>query len=107
MPELIFVLPDGSRHGFDAPAGMSLMQAATSQGVAGIVAECGGSGICATCHVQVDASWIERLPPPDRNEHDLLEFVATGREKGSRLACQIQLTPELDGLTVTVPERQY
>lgn len=107
MPDLTFLLPDGRELGFEAPDGVSLMQAATGQGVDGIVAECGGSGICATCHVIVDDAWIARLPPPEPHEDELLELVATGREPGSRLSCQLRLGPELQGLRVRVPERQY
>ncbi|MBL8331662.1 MAG: 2Fe-2S iron-sulfur cluster binding domain-containing protein, partial [Rubrivivax sp.] len=62
MPDITLVLPDGQAEGFEAPDGVSLMQAATGRGVDGIVAECGGSGICATCHVIVDPAWVDRLP---------------------------------------------
>lgn len=107
MPDITLVLPDGQAEGFEAPDGVSLMQAATGRGVEGIVAECGGSGICATCHVIVDPAWVDRLPPPSADESALLELVAVGRQPGSRLSCQIRLGPELQGLVANVPERQY
>lgn len=107
MPDITLILPDGQAEGFEAPDGVSLMQAATGRGIDGIVAECGGSGICATCHVIVDAGWIDRLPPPGPDEATLLELVAVGRQPGSRLSCQVRLGPELQGLLATVPERQY
>ena len=107
MPSILLKLPDGSEQRVSARDGLTLMQVATGQGVDGIVAECGGSGICATCHVVVGEAWIDRLPAPDGNEQALLDLVATGRQPGSRLSCQIRLTPDLDGLVVTVPERQY
>ena len=107
MPDIHIILPDGSEEGFEAPDGVSLMAAATGRGVDGIVAECGGSGICATSHVYVDEAWITRLPPPEPHELDMLDATAAERRPGSRLSCQIVLGPELQGLRVTVPDRQY
>lgn len=85
---------------------MTLMQVALQNNVHGIDAECGGSCSCATCHVYVDAAFVERLPAPDEMEAELLEGVAARRELGSRLGCQVVLTPELEGVIVRVPERQ-
>lgn len=107
MPDIVFFHPDGTEQGFEAPAGVSLMAAATGHGVEGIVAECGGSLACATCHVYVDAAWFGRLPAPQRDELAMLECTAAERRPTSRLACQIRLTDALQGLSVTVPERQY
>lgn len=107
MPDLTFVLPDGRQLGFEAPVGVSLMQAATGHGVEGIVAECGGSLRCATCHVVIDPAWAARLPAPSADEASMLELVAAGREPTSRLSCQIRLGPEHDGLVARVPDRQY
>lgn len=107
MPDLHFTLADGSAFGFEAPDGVSLMAAATGAGVPGIVAECGGQLRCATCHVIVDPAWAGRLPPPSADEQAMLELTATPREAGSRLACQLQLTPALQGLAVRVPATQY
>jgi ferredoxin, 2Fe-2S len=107
MPDITFILPDGSERGFEAPDGVSLMAAATGVGVDGIVAECGGSAMCATCHVYVDDAWAPRLPAPSDNERAMLDCTAAPRQPGSRLSCQIQLTPALHGLVVRVPARQY
>lgn len=107
MPDIRFIHPDGREEGFEAPDGVSLMQAATGHGIDGIVAECGGSGICATCHVWVDPAWAARLPPPDANERDMLEHTAAERRPESRLSCQIRLHAGLQGLLVCVPDRQY
>lgn len=107
MPDLHFILPDGGEFGFEAPEGVSLMQAATGQGVPGIVAECGGQARCATCHVYVDEAWAARLPPVQADEQAMLECTAAERRPTSRLACQIQLTTDLQGLRLQVPERQY
>jgi len=107
MPDISFLQPDGTEFGFEAPEGVSLMQAATGQGVAGIVAECGGQARCATCHVYVDDAWAGRLPPPGPDELAMLECTAAERRPTSRLACQIRLAADLQGLQVQVPERQY
>lgn len=106
MPDLRFIHSDGSEEGFEAPEGISLMQAATGRGVQGIVAECGGQLNCATCHVYVHEDWAGRLPPPKDDELAMLDCTAAERRPTSRLSCQIRLTADLQGLTVTVPERQ-
>ena len=106
MPDITFVLADGSTHGLEAPEGASVMAAATGAGVPGILAECGGSAICATCHVYVDAAWANKLPAPLANELEMLECTAAEREPNSRLSCQIKLTSTLNGLVVRIPERQ-
>lgn len=89
----------------DAAAGQSLMAAAKAQGVAGIEAICGGSMVCGTCHVYVDADWFDRLPAASAAE---LEMAACGLDPRptSRLACQIALTEDIDGLVVATPEAQ-
>lgn len=106
MPDITLILADGSRRGLEAPEGASLMAAATGAGVPGIVAECGGSAMCATCHVYVDPSWVDKLPAPLANELEMLECTAAERQPTSRLSCQIKLTAALQGLVVRVPARQ-
>lgn len=106
MPDITFIHPDGTREGFEAPEGVSLMQAATGHGVAGIVGECGGSAMCATCHVYVDPAFADQLNPPLPNELEMLECTASERRPTSRLSCQIRLSAALQGLTVELPERQ-
>ena len=106
MPDITFIHANGTEQGFEAPAGVSLMQAATGAGVDGIVAECGGSAMCATCHVYVDPAWFDRLPAPLPNELEMLECTAAEREPTSRLSCQIKLTTALQGLVVRIPDRQ-
>lgn len=107
MPDITLITADGQTHAFEAPDGVSLMAAATGAGVPGVVAECGGQLRCATCHVVVDAAWIDRLPAPSADEHAMLALTAMPREAGSRLSCQVVLGPALQGLVVQVPERQY
>lgn len=107
MPDITLVTADGTEHGFEAPDGVSLMQAATGHGVPGIVAECGGQGICATCHVHLDAAWIDRVPPASADERAMLACTASPADACSRLSCQVRLTPDLQGLRAQVPDRQY
>jgi ferredoxin, 2Fe-2S len=90
-----------------ARAGQTLMQAAVGAGVDAIAADCGGTLSCATCHVYVAPEWAARLPAPGDEEIGMLEFTAAPRRATSRLSCQITLGPELEGLTVELPERQY
>ena len=105
MPKIIFIDPNGVQKVVDTTPGHSLMQAAVQNGVPGIEADCGGSCACATCHVYVDETWIDRLPPAGRSERDMLEFALDARDN-SRLTCQIPVTDELDGLILRVPYEQ-
>jgi len=104
MPRLTFVLRDGSRREVEAPEGLSVMEAAHRFDV-DIEGACGGSLACATCHVIVDQEWFDRLPPASDNEEDLLDMTF-GVARTSRLSCQIVMTPELDGLVVSLPPRE-
>jgi len=106
MPQITFIRADGGRQSLEASEGVSVMQVAMGAGIPGIVAECGGSAMCATCHVYVDAAWADRLPAPLGNELEMLECTAAEREPTSRLSCQIKVTAALDGLLVRIPERQ-
>ena len=106
MPDITFILADGRELGLTAEDGVSVMAAATGAGIPGIVAECGGSAMCATCHVYVDEAWIDQLPAPLANELEMLECTAADRQPNSRLSCQIKLSPALQGLVVRVPDRQ-
>ena len=106
MPRIHLILPDGTPRSLDAPVGHRLMQVAMNADVPGIVAECGGSAMCATCHVYVDHAWVSRLPPPLANELEMLECTASERRPESRLSCQIELDADLDGLVVRIPETQ-
>jgi ferredoxin, 2Fe-2S len=106
LPDIVFIHPDGTRQGFEAPVGVSLMQAATGVGVRGILADCGGSLMCATCHVYVEPAWMGALPPPQADELDLLDCTSSERRPTSRLSCQIRLDADLDGLTVSLPQTQ-
>lgn len=106
MPRIVFVQADGREQSVQAVVGASAMQTAMSAGVAGIVAECGGSAMCATCHVYVDPAWIDQIPAPLANELEMLECTAADRLDNSRLSCQIKATEALDGLVIRIPDRQ-
>ena len=106
MPKVTYRHADGKETTLDVPAGWSLMEAAIQNDIDGIVAECGGGCACATCHVYVDAEFADRLPPISDMEGDMLECTAAERQAGSRLSCQIQVSNELDGLCVSIPDRQ-
>jgi ferredoxin, 2Fe-2S len=106
MPEVTLIDASGLSRTLQVPEGQSLMQAAVSAGVRGIVGECGGSAMCATCHVYVDEAFNDRLPVPLDTELEMLECTASERLPGSRLGCQIRLSAALDGLVVRLPERQ-
>jgi 2Fe-2S ferredoxin len=105
MPKVIFVAQDGTRHSMEAD-GESLMQVATGNGIDGIIGECGGNCMCATCHVYVAEADLARLPPQSPEEDALLDGTAAERRPNSRLGCQIRMSASLDGLTVFIPERQ-
>jgi len=107
MPQITYTDCEGQVRTVTATVGDSVMETAVRNGVPGIVAECGGSLSCATCHVIVAADWAARLPPPAADEAAMLEMTAAAREATSRLACQILLQPALDGLRVRLPDRQY
>lgn len=87
---------DGTQHTIDATDGESIMLAIRNAGV-DIAAQCGGCCACATCHVYVEADWIDRLPPNSEDEAAMLD-IAMERGPLSRLSCQIKASAELDGL---------
>ncbi|MGV7212715.1 2Fe-2S iron-sulfur cluster-binding protein [Bradyrhizobium sp. UFLA05-112] len=106
MPAITFIHSGGKSERIDVSDDESAMQAATRHGLDGILAECGGNAMCATCHVYVDDGWLARLPAMADDEDALLDGAAAERTANSRLSCQIKITPELDGLVLRLPERQ-
>lgn len=102
MPMIIFVEPDGTRREVSAHPGESLMVAATRANVAGILAECGGSAMCATCHCYlIDGD----VPVPEALEAETIEFVAQNTQATSRLTCQVTVTEGMTGLVMQVAPR--
>jgi ferredoxin, 2Fe-2S len=106
MPTVIFILPTGEPRAVDVAAGTTLMNAAVKNGVDGIIGECGGVCMCATCHVYVREEFLDKLPPIQDTEEAVLEVTNAERLPNSRLSCQIKMTDQLDGLTVQVPPSQ-
>ncbi len=106
MPTITYVEAGGNATTLDLPEGWSLVQGALANNIPGILAECGGSCSCATCHCYVDEARLAELPPPAENEAAMLDFVAAERRPNSRLACQIRATAALDGLVVHLPDTQ-
>ena len=105
MPKIVFTDHEGAVRSVDADAGITLMEAARNNDIPGIVAECGGMCACATCHVYLGADWFDRVGPIGADEEPMLEFIED-RRATSRLACQIELTTDLDGLEVETPADQ-
>jgi len=106
MTAITFIHPDGRKERIDAGDAESVMLAATAQGVEGILAECGGNAMCATCHVYVEDGWLDRLPAMGDAEDALLDGAAAERLPNSRLSCQIKISQALDGLVLRLPDRQ-
>ncbi|WP_336099073.1 2Fe-2S iron-sulfur cluster-binding protein [Roseovarius sp. CH_XMU1461] len=106
MTKIHFQHPDGSVTEIEGTDGDSVMQTALDNDVDGIVAECGGSAMCATCHVYVVPEWRDKLPAMNETEDAMLESASEERTEGSRLSCQIPLSPDLNGLRVILPATQ-
>lgn len=106
MARIRYVEANGTAHDVEVAPGVTLMRAAVDRLIPGIEGDCGGLCACGTCHVYVPPEWQARCGRPDELETGMLEFAFDVREN-SRLACQIEVTEELDGLVVHMPERQY
>ena len=105
MAKITYKLHTGEQHVVDAENGSTVMEGAIRNAVPGIEAECGGACACATCHLYVDEEWISVVGTAEPMEEDMLDFAYDVRPT-SRLSCQIRVSDELDGLVVTIPERQ-
>lgn len=101
-----FVEANGDRREVDAVDGQSVMQAAVSSLVRGVVGECGGDLSCATCHVFVDEAWAGRFDAPGSDELDMLDATSEEPTDCSRLSCQLRLDHRHDGLVVHLPRTQ-
>jgi ferredoxin, 2Fe-2S len=108
MPKITYIEYNGREHRVELPVGRSVMRGAVDNNIPGIDADCGGECACATCHVYVDAAWLEKtgLPAPGSQEASMLSFAATA-QPNSRLSCQITASEALDGLIVRMPEGQH
>ncbi len=106
MVKITYVEWDGTRHEIDVAPGLTVMEGARDNDVPGIDADCGGACACSTCHAYVDPAWVEKIPPKDAMEEDMLDFAYETDPTRSRLTCQIKVTADMDGLVVQLPERQ-
>ena len=102
MVQVTFIEADGTRRAIEAPVGEPLMYPARNAGVKGIIAECGGSAMCATCHCYVVSAAEGALAAPRQDEADTVEFNAHEPRENSRLTCQIIVTEALEGAVFQV-----
>ena len=105
MPKITYIENSGNSHLIEVANGLSVMEGAVQNNIPGIDADCGGSMACATCHVYVKEEWFDKVPKKEDGEEDMLD-MAYEPNKFSRLSCQLIITDELDGLIVTMPEKQ-
>ena len=105
MPKINYKDNQGNLKTIAVENGLSVMEGAIQNAISGIDADCGGSMACATCHVYVEEKWLDKLPKPEDAEVDMID-MAYEPKKNSRLSCQLIVSDELEGLTVTTPEKQ-
>jgi len=105
MAKITFIDSKGAPRTVEGDIGATVMETAIKNAIPEIEAECGGACACSTCHVYVDEAWREKTGEPTPMEEDMLDF-AYEVKPNSRLSCQMKITDELDGLTVTTPSRQ-
>jgi len=106
MPKVTFVYADGRQETVSANAGDTILQLAMGKSVDGIIGECGGSLMCASCHVFVDPEFYDIVGEASTSEDEMLDVTAAERRATSRLGCQVVLTEEMDGLILHLPETQ-
>ena len=105
MPKISYILDDQSIETVEVANGLSVMEGAVQNDIPGIDADCGGGMACATCHVYVKEEWFDKLPKKEDGEEDMLD-MAFEPKQNSRLSCQVLVSDELDGLTVSIPSKQ-
>ena len=105
MAKIIYKDSQGNSKTISVENGLSVMEGAIQNDISGIDADCGGAMACATCHVYVEEKWLDKLSKAEDAEVDMID-MAYEPKKNSRLSCQLIVTDELEGLTVTTPEKQ-
>ena len=105
MPKIKYIEHNGNSKTIEVDNGLTVMEGAVQNNIPGIDADCGGSMACATCHVYVENSWLNKIPKAEDAENDMID-MAYSPKKNSRLSCQIIVSEELNGLIVTTPEKQ-
>ncbi|OXR49013.1 MULTISPECIES: 2Fe-2S iron-sulfur cluster-binding protein [unclassified Pusillimonas] len=106
MAVVKYISADGAVTEIDVSPGVNLMQAAVNGGVVGIVGECGGSAMCATCHVYVDENDMGKFDAANAPEQEMLECTTSPLKPTSRLSCQLVIKDDCDTITVHLPETQ-
>lgn len=106
MPTITFAQPDGTEQTLKVADGTTLMRAAVSNSVDGIVGECGGQAMCATCHVYIRPDYAGNLPALSEDEDEMLDCTTAERTENSRLGCQVAMGPSLNAIVVDVPADQ-
>ncbi|PJJ45423.1 2Fe-2S ferredoxin [Glutamicibacter mysorens] len=106
MPTITFTQNDGTSQEVEVAEGTSVMRAALSNSIAGIVGECGGQAMCATCHVHIRPEFATQLPPLSDDEDEMLDCTSTPRTETSRLGCQVTLGGDLPHVAVDIPAGQ-
>jgi len=101
MAKMLVMDRDGHEHEIEGREGVKLMETLREYDY-GVTAICGGLCSCATCHIFIDPEWIGRLPAPQGDEKELLVELQHYEPGRSRLSCQVDFTPALDGLRLTV-----
>ena len=103
MPQITVVDQSGQSKALEAPEGRTLMEVIRDNGFDELLALCGGCCSCATCHVHIDPSYMDKLPQLSEDENDLLDS-SDHRNEYSRLSCQVPVTAALEGMTVTIAQ---
>lgn len=107
MPKVTYFHDGAVADVLDVDSGTSLMRAALQNGVRGIVGECGGQAMCATCHVYVREPFLDALPEMSEDEDEMLDCAVAPRDPvRSRLGCQVVLDGSLEEIQVDVPASQ-
>ena len=105
MAKITYIENNGTSHTVDVAEGLTVMEGAVQNNIPGIDADCGGGMACATCHVYVKDEWFDKINKKSEGEDDMID-QAYEPKKSSRLSCQIQVSSEIDGLEVHLPEKQ-
>ncbi len=105
MAKITYIENNGTSHTVDVAEGLTVMEGAVQNNIPGIDADCGGGMACATCHVYVKDEWFDKINKKSEGEDDMID-QAYEPKKSSRLSCQIQVSSDIDGLEVHLPEKQ-
>ena len=105
MAKIIYITHNDEKHTVEVQNGLTVMEGAVQNDIPGIDADCGGGMACATCHVYVKDEWFDKINKKSEGEDDMID-QAYEPKKSSRLSCQIQVSSDIDGLEVHLPEKQ-